>query len=142
MTRLTDARRRRVAREQRGLCWYCSLRLHDDQTWEHIVARRHGGSDKASNLSVAHASCNSLMGTCPVGLKYVAHDVGHRYGSDAFFLLAVQLRAMSNAHDDYRDLRRRRPKRPPRAVHAANLATFVARLPTEMVAGAVLALAA
>lgn len=132
MARLTDALRRRMAKDQRGRCWYCSLQLRDDQTWEHIVARRHGGDNRISNMSVAHAKCNSAVGTCPPGVKHVLHDIGWTYGSDAFFLLVVQLRAMTNAHDDYRDLRRRRPKRPPRLIHENNVALFVARLPEEL----------
>jgi len=132
MARLTDALRRRVAKDQRGKCWYCSLQLREDQTWEHIVARRHGGDNRISNVVVTHSKCNAAVGTCPPGIKYTLNHIGQRYGSDAFFLLVVQLRAMSNAHDDYRDLRRKRPKRPPRLVHESNVALFVSRLPEEL----------
>lgn len=132
MARLTDALRRRIAKDQRGKCWYCSLQLREDQTWEHIVARRHGGDDRLSNMAVAHAKCNSAVGTAPPGTKFVWHDIGWRYGSDAFFLLVVQARALTNSHDDYRELRQRRPKRPPRLVHETNVAMLVSRLPEEM----------
>lgn len=132
MPRLTDALRRRLAKEQRGRCWYCSLRMEPgDMTWEHIVARRHGGDNRLGNLAISHAKCNSAVGTCPPGHKHAMHSVGWTYGSDAFFLLVVQLRAMTNAHDDYRDLRRRRPKRPALALHEANVAMLVSRLPEE-----------
>lgn len=72
------------------------------------------------------------VGTAPTLTKWSLHDIGWTYGSDAFFLLVVQLRAMTNSHDDYRDLRRKRPKRPPLAVHEANVAMLVSRLPVEL----------
>lgn len=133
MARLTDALRRRIAKDQRGRCWYCSLQLHDDQTWEHIVARYHGGDNRLANVGyITHAKCNSIVGTAPTMTKYSLHDIGWTYGSDAFFLLVVQLKAMTNGHDDYQDLRRKRPKRPPRAIHEANVSTLVSCLPEEL----------
>lgn len=79
------AKKKAMARDQRGLCFYCQLRLHEDLTWEHLVPRAHGGSNKVSNMRICHGECNTLVGCLPVTLKLKLHDIGVTYGSDAFF---------------------------------------------------------
>lgn len=76
----TPASKRRVAafwfREQRGICWLCKsteLPLEPYQrdrphnpiaaTIEHLVPRRDGGPNTVGNARVAHAACNSALGT-------------------------------------------------------------------------------
>lgn len=60
-------------------------------TWEHLVAKAHRGSDKISNLRVAHQKCNSLVGHLRVDVKLALHDLGRLHGSDAFFRAAMTL---------------------------------------------------
>ncbi len=76
----TPASKRRVAafwfREQRGICWLCKsteLPLEPYQrdrphnpiaaTIEHLIPRRDGGPNTVGNARVAHAACNSALGT-------------------------------------------------------------------------------
>lgn len=88
----SQQKKRAMAKEQRNLCFYCQIRMHhDDMTWEHLVSRSHGGSDKLSNLRICHSECNVLIGNLPVSLKLALHDVGVRLGSDAFFLTTAEL---------------------------------------------------
>jgi hypothetical protein len=127
---LTDRKRINQARAQWNRCFYCALRLHaDDQTWEHLVARAHGGSNRISNLRVAHGACNSLVGTLPLAVKLALSEIGHRYGSDAFFLIAGALKPLANGRA-YPGLRRR-PKPPPAHVRAATLLKLVEYLPAD-----------
>lgn len=50
-------------------CWLCGDPLGDDITKEHRVPRSRGGSDDLSNLVLAHAACNRLLGNAPAHLK-------------------------------------------------------------------------
>ena len=86
--------RRRMAKDQRGLCFYCLIRMNDDQTWEHLVSRAAGGSNKVSNLRVTHAKCNSLVGCLPVDDKLWLRNLSLEHGSDAFFRAATSLAAV------------------------------------------------
>lgn len=126
-----DTRKRRQAKDQHGRCWYCALPLRDDMTWEHVVSRADKGSDKISNLKIAHAKCNALVGTLRVPIKYALHEIGWTLGSDAFFLLASQLKTQAN---DRRSVgrRQRRPKPPPSALHRANVLMLVSQLPQDI----------
>jgi len=130
MGSLTDRKRVNQARAQRNRCFYCALRLRgDDQTWEHLVARAHGGSNRISNLRVAHGACNALVGTLPLAIKLALSEIGHRYGSDAFFLVAAALKPLANGKP-YPGLRRR-PKPGPPEVRTATLLKLVAYLPED-----------
>jgi len=127
---LTDRKRVNQAQAQRNRCFYCSLRLRgDDQTWEHLVARAHGGSNRISNLRVAHGACNALVGTLPVSVKLALSEIGQRYGSDAFFLIAAALKPLANGRA-YPGLRRR-PKPPPAHERTATLLKLVEYLPVD-----------
>ncbi len=85
-------KKKAMAKRQNGRCFYCTLRLpHSDMTWEHLVARAHGGSNKSNNLRVAHQKCNGLVADIPVQIKLRLHDIGQAYGSDAFFLTAERV---------------------------------------------------
>lgn len=128
---LTDDLRRRVAKEQRGLCFYCSLRLHEDMTWEHLVARHHGGDNRMSNMVVSHGRCNALVGVHDARFKHALADVGHLYGSDAFFLLAERFKADANPHGSKRVVVRR-PKKPSARVHRDNVERLISFLPVEI----------
>ncbi len=141
MTITAESRKRRQAKDQQGRCWYCALQLRDDMTWEHVVSRADMGSNKISNLKIAHAKCNALVGTLRVPIKYALHDIGWTLGSDAFFLLASQLKPQAN---DRRccEPRQRRPKPPPSAQHRANVMRLVSQLPAELVAEKLIADAA
>ena len=114
MGALTPALRVRTAKEQGGRCFYCGLRMEDDLTWEHLVARADGGTDRISNMRVTHAKCNSLVGTLPYMEKMWLAAFSARYGSDAFFLAADVLLI---AHGKRRNLAgvgfkpQRRPKK-------------------------------
>ena len=134
MGALTDHQRIRKARDQRGRCFYCSLPLRDDMTWEHLVARAHGGTNKDSNLAIAHAVCNSMVGTLDVRVKYALAEIGHRIGSDAFFILVSRMKPLANASRGPDVKRRRRPKRPPPPVHRENVLQLVRQLPDDIVA--------
>jgi hypothetical protein len=123
-----EARKRRQAKDQQGKCWYCALPLREDMTWEHVVARADLGSDKISNLKVTHSKCNALVGTLRVPIKWALHDIGWTLGSDAFFLLAGQMRNQANDRTCVEG-RQRRPKRPPEALHKANVLRLVSQLP-------------
>lgn len=133
MGAMTENHRNRKAREQRGRCFYCSLPLREDMTWEHLVARANGGTNKDSNLAITHAVCNSLVGTLDVRVKYALAEIGHRIGSDAFFILAQRLKPQANTHGRMGPKRPKRPKRPPPPVHMANVLHLVRQLPDEIV---------
>lgn len=132
MVVLTDDLRRRMAKEQRGLCFYCAMRLHDDMTWEHLVARAHRGKDKLSNVVVSHSICNSLVGVLPVAAKWALHDIGHSLGSDAFFIVAARLKPYANIAGTSPMSVQRRPKRPPEHRHRQTVERFVEFLPLEL----------
>jgi len=131
MVFLTDELRRRQAKDQRGLCFYCHLRMHEDMTWEHMVARHHGGDNRLSNLRVAHSVCNSLVGVHDVRMKHALSDVGALYGSDAFFLLADRLKADANPHGRHRVVVKR-PKKPSPRIHRDNVERLISFLPEDM----------
>jgi 5-methylcytosine-specific restriction endonuclease McrA len=67
-----DAATRRTVRERAGnRCEYCGL--HQDQSplavlhVEHIVPKKHGGSDELDNLALACIDCNLHKGTNVAG---------------------------------------------------------------------------
>lgn len=132
---LTDDLRRRQAKDQRGRCFFCSLPLREDMTWEHLVARHHGGDNRMSNLRVAHSRCNSLVGVHDARLKHALADIGHLYGSDAFFLLADRLKSDANPHGGRRIVVKR-PKRPSPRIHRDNVERLLTFLPEEMLLAA------
>ncbi len=61
-----DEATRRTVRERAGLrCDYCLLTGEDSLfplQIEHIIARKHGGSDEVENLALACDRCNLLKG--------------------------------------------------------------------------------
>lgn len=133
MVFLTDELRRRQAKDQRGRCWFCHLRLHEDMTWEHLVPRSHKGDNRLSNMRIAHQRCNGeCVGALPVSWKYILHDVGRDYGSDAFFLLAKRAQDMLRAGTLPYNVRARRPKRAPFRIHRENLDLLLSYLPQDM----------
>lgn len=144
MAFLTDRLRRKQAKDQRGLCFYCHLRMLDgDITWEHLVPRSHGGDNRMSNMRCAHQKCNAeCVGALPVAWKMVLHDVGRLYGSDAFFLLATRAQQMARAGTLPHMVKARRPKRPSVRVHRENVELLVSYLPDEFILQADLPLAA
>jgi len=85
------AKKKEMARKQNNKCFYCSLRLDDDITWEHLVPQSHGGCSRHRNLRIAHNKCNVLVANLPVQAKLVLSDIGLAYGSDAFFLAADKI---------------------------------------------------
>lgn len=108
--------RRRMAKEQRGLCFYCQLRMFDDQTWEHLVPRANGGSNKLSNLRICHSKCNSVVGNLPIDDKLWLRELSLDHGSDAFFRAASALSAAYGRIPVLvRPKGRRRPKNPARS---------------------------
>lgn len=127
---LNERTKIRIAKEQRGRCYYCSLQLREDMTWEHLVARAHGGSNKLSNLTVVHAACNQMVGAMPYRLKLALHEIGHTISSDAFFLLASRLKPL--AHTQRAPQERRRPKPPPYREREATILRLVEQLPEDM----------
>lgn len=135
MVLLTDTLRRKMAKDQRGLCFYCHLHLRDDMTWEHLVPKSHRGNDKISNLRVAHQTCNAkCVGSLPIAWKWALHDIGRMHGSDAFFLLASRAQDMARKGTLPTLVRARRPKRPPLRVHRKNIEMLVSFLPDELLA--------
>lgn len=135
MVLLTERLRKKRAKDQRGLCFYCHLRMHDDMTWEHLVARHHGGDNRISNLRIAHAKCNSLVGVHHVHIKFALAEVGEKFGSDAFFMLASKLKADANPHTR-RSPAVRRPKRPPPRIQQENVEKLLSILPSEILLAA------
>ena len=85
------AKKKEMARKQNNKCFYCSLRLDDDVTWEHLVPQSHGGCSRHRNLRIAHNKCNVLVANLPVQAKLVLSDIGLKYGLDAFFLAADKI---------------------------------------------------
>lgn len=84
-------KKKEMAKEQNGKCFYCSLRLGEDLTWEHLVPQSHGGCDRHRNLRVAHMKCNCMVANLPVQAKLFLADLGQKYGSDAFFIAADRI---------------------------------------------------
>jgi 5-methylcytosine-specific restriction endonuclease McrA len=63
---LSDSLRRHVADRAYHVCEYCLI--HEDDTFwgcqvDHIISRKHGGDDKATNLAWACACCNNSKGS-------------------------------------------------------------------------------
>lgn len=61
-----DATRRQVAERAYHVCEYCLI--HEDDTFwgghiDHIVSRKHGGSEELGNLAFACAVCNANKGS-------------------------------------------------------------------------------
>jgi RNA-directed DNA polymerase len=56
----------RLIRRQKGICPVCNDFLHADQSVEkhHIVPRKHGGHDRASNLILLHDPCHKQVTHC------------------------------------------------------------------------------
>ena len=50
-------------------CFYCGLEMENDITIEHLDARSNGGSNRLSNLVLAHGECNVAVGTLPISKK-------------------------------------------------------------------------
>jgi hypothetical protein len=118
--------RRRMAKDQRGLCFYCQIRMNEDQTWEHLVSRASGGSNKVSNLRVAHSKCNSLVGCLPIDEKIWLRNLALDHGSDAFFRAASALAvAYGRLPVLVRPKGRRRPKNPSRSQRKVETRRFV-----------------
>lgn len=79
--RLRVELRKRVSSEQNHRCCYCGVRTTEVQgvrhsaTLEHILPRRHGGTDAYANVVMACHDCNNARGdrvrTLPV-LCYLA----------------------------------------------------------------------
>ncbi len=68
---MDDAVRQRVRRRAQDRCEYCLL--HQDfasltHHIEHIVARKHGGTDEAKNLALACHRCNLHKGSNLTGI--------------------------------------------------------------------------
>lgn len=68
-----DAETRRLVRERaKGLCEYCRLpqAAQPFSTFhiEHIVPRKHGGTDDLENLGIACERCNSFKGPNLTGI--------------------------------------------------------------------------
>ncbi|MDE3196839.1 MAG: HNH endonuclease [Acidobacteriota bacterium] len=76
---MRDAETRRFVRERAGgRCEYC--RLHENHSElphhiEHIVARKHGGSDDLDNLALACHRCNLHKGPNLSGIDPVTGEV-------------------------------------------------------------------
>lgn len=132
-----------MAKEQRGRCFYCSLLLREDMTWEHLVARSHRGTNSIKNMRVAHSKCNSEVGVLHVDVKYSLHEIGWTLGSDAFFLLASRLKAQANSQGAHSSVPiKRRPKRQPPDRHRAQVDRLLCMLPEGFVLETGIALAA
>jgi 5-methylcytosine-specific restriction endonuclease McrA len=72
-----DAATRELARQRAGnRCEYCRLAQEDTPLAtfhiEHIVARKHGGSDDPSNLALACYHCNLHKGTNLTGIDPIS----------------------------------------------------------------------
>ena len=63
--------RRRVWQRASGHCEYCRMRQEFDELTfqiEHVIPRKHHGSDAAGNLALACFACNHHKGTNLSGL--------------------------------------------------------------------------
>ena len=63
---VSDALRRHVADRAYHVCEYCLI--HEDDTFwgcqiDHIISRKHGGTNEAPNLAWACATCNNTKGS-------------------------------------------------------------------------------
>jgi hypothetical protein len=127
--------RKKMAKDQRGLCFYCRIRMGDDQTWEHLVSRASGGSNKVSNLRVAHSKCNSLVGCLPIDDKLWLRDLSAAHGSDAFFRAATALAtAYGRIPVLMRPKGRRRPKNPSPSQRPVETRRYVLEIIRELAA--------
>lgn len=53
--------KRRLWREQKGICWLCDqpMGIHE-ATRDHVLPRSKGGGNERANLRLAHEVCNKL----------------------------------------------------------------------------------
>jgi hypothetical protein len=68
---MDEALSRLVRRRANGACEYCRLRQDSSSLAfeiDHIIARKHGGKDVASNLALACFYCNSFKGSDIAGI--------------------------------------------------------------------------
>ena len=66
MSKISKSTRLEVAKRANHRCEYC--RLHEDDMFlsfelDHIIAQKHGGTDKIENLAYACAHCNQHKGS-------------------------------------------------------------------------------
>src|SRR5690242_3729366 len=75
---MDDATKEAVRRRAAGICEYCHLpaaHVLSSFAVEHIIARKHGGTDKLRNLAYACLRCNLHKGTDLTGLDPRTHKV-------------------------------------------------------------------
>lgn len=69
-------RKRAIADRDGDMCFWC-IRVDltiDDLTLEHILSKRHGGSDNIHNLSLACTDCQFALGALPVTKKLLLRE--------------------------------------------------------------------
>jgi len=112
-----------LLRDQNGKCFFCHLRLGEDNTLEHLRAKKLGGKDNYGNLRAAHAKCNSGVGHISVEEKMRLHYVGKLEGSDAFFreLNKIREKRFSRARRKTQKKKARKAQRRAMAVAGAYL---------------------
>jgi hypothetical protein len=86
-----DAELRRLVRERAGSrCEYCGMRQEFDELpfqIEHVIPRKHHGSDEEDNLALACFACNNPL---PIALPVASLPLG------VFVLTAVSNHSVSN----------------------------------------------
>lgn len=66
------------------LCWLCNAFMpKNDRTRDHVIPRSKGGSNKLSNLRLAHGFCNSKRGNADVPDMILSNDQEGRDGRAA-----------------------------------------------------------
>lgn len=56
-------------------CFYCGLPMEDsDTSVEHLLSKADGGTDRLSNLALAHRKCNELAADLPVVGKVLLRE--------------------------------------------------------------------
>jgi hypothetical protein len=73
-----SALQERVRKRARGACEYCQMPQHLDCLpfqIDHIVARKHGGSNSEDNLALACFYCNTHKGPNIAGIDSESNDI-------------------------------------------------------------------
>jgi hypothetical protein len=74
---LPDARKLQVAANSEGLCEYCLIHEKDTALGcqvDHIISKKHGGSDDLSNLAYACCFCNRKKGSDIGSIDWVTRN--------------------------------------------------------------------
>jgi len=80
--RKKDLKVTRLQERDGSECFYCGLPMEaTDTSVEHLLAQADGGTDRLSNLALAHRKCNELAADLPVVAKVLLREKLRSYGA-------------------------------------------------------------